>query len=187
MTAAPDTEVRFEEWDGAAALDRLDDLIHIYKAAFLDVFEDDPDRAAADRRLHVTGHLHRDDVRVLGALDDDRLVGMTYVVPGRRGHWWHDVVWSSLPTAQAQDWLSDVVEIVELHVLPAYQGRGIGRRLLRTVLRDAPQRTAALSALDDPTLPARHLYASEGFIPLLESFRFPGGLTRYAVLAKRLH
>jgi GNAT superfamily N-acetyltransferase len=186
MTAAPDTEVRLEEWDGSAALSRLDELIRVYKEAFLDVFEDDPQRAAADRRLHVAGHLQRTDVRVLGALDGERLVGMTYAVPGRRGHWWHDVVWSSLPSAQAQEWLSDVVEIVELHVLPQWQGRGIGRRLLRTVLADAPQRTAALSALDDPTLPARHLYAAEGFAPLLEGFRFPGGLTRYAVLAKRL-
>ncbi|HVU74072.1 MAG TPA: GNAT family N-acetyltransferase [Mycobacteriales bacterium] len=186
MTAAPDTEVRLEEWDGPTALRRVDDLIRVYKAAFLDVFEDDPDRAAADRRLHVSGHLQRPDVRVLGALDGDHLVGMTYVVPGRRGHWWHDVVWSSLPSAEAQEWLSDVVEIVELHVLPSHQGRGIGRRLLRASLAGAPQRTAALSALDDPTLPARHLYAAEGFVPLLEGFRFPGGLTRYAVLAKRL-
>lgn len=186
MTAAPDTEVRLVEWDGQTALDHLDDLIHVYKRAFLDVFEDDPDRAAADRRLHVAGHLRRTDVRVLGAFDEDQLVGMTYVVPGRRGHWWHDVVLSSLPSAQATEWLSDVLEIVELHVLPEHQGRGIGRLLLRTALADAPQRTAALSALDDPTLPARHLYAAEGFMPLLEGFRFPGGLTRYAVLAKRL-
>jgi GNAT superfamily N-acetyltransferase len=91
-----------------------------------------------------------------------------------------------LPSAQAEHWLGNVLEVVELHVLPSSQGRGIGRRLLRAALTGVPQRTAALSALDDPTLPARHLYAAEGFVPLLSGFRFPGGLTRYVILAKEL-
>jgi GNAT superfamily N-acetyltransferase len=118
--------------------------------------------------------------------DGGRLVGVTYAVPGRPGHWWHDVVRAALPAAAARDWLTDVIEIVELHVRPEWQRRGLGRRLLHAVLENATQRTAALSALDDPSLPARRLYAEEGFEPLLTGFRFPGGLTRYAVLAKRL-
>jgi GNAT superfamily N-acetyltransferase len=179
--------IRLERWSPAAARERLDDIIAVYKSAFLDVFEDDPRRAAADRRLHVGNHLGRGDVRILAAVDDrGELRGFTYGVPGRAGHWWHDVVTSALPRPVARQWFSDVLEIVELHVDPASQGQGIGRALLRTALDDAPESTAALSALDDPNLPARHLYAAQGFHPLLTAFRFPGGSTRYAVLVKAL-
>ncbi len=83
-------------------------------------------------------------------------------------------------------WLGDCLEIVEFHVLPEFQGRGLGRKLLRELLREAPERTAALSALELPDSRARRLYASEGFIPLLSNFRFPGSWIEYAVLGKRL-
>jgi GNAT superfamily N-acetyltransferase len=179
--------VHIETWTPTMARDRLDDVVSVYKAAFLDVFEDDPERAAADRRLHVGHHFTRTDVRVVAALDPTgRLVGFTYAVPGRPGNWWHDVVTSALPGPIARQWFSDTVEIVELHVLPSAQGRGLGRALLRAALDASTERTAALSALDDPALPARHLYTAEGFSPLLTDFRFPGGSTRYAVLVKSL-
>jgi GNAT superfamily N-acetyltransferase len=179
--------IHLEIWDNTQARARLDDIIAVYKAAFLDIFEDDPVRAAADRRLHVGHHFARTDVRVVVALDPTgRIVGFTYTVPGRAGNWWHDVVTGALPTPVARQWFSDTVEIVELHVTPSAQGRGLGRMLLRTALESADSATAALSALDDPDLPARHLYDSEGFAPLLTDFRFPGGSTRYAVLVKSL-
>ena len=181
------TDVRVQTWTPLEARHRLDDIMGVYRSAFLDVFERDPDRAARERRVHVGNHLARPDVAVLAALGpDDELVGVTYSVPGRPGNWWHDVVTDALPPAVAADWMSDVIEVVELHVLPPWQGTGTGRALLRGLLAASSARTAALSALDDPTLPARHLYAAEGFRPLLEEFRFPGGDTRYAVLGKRL-
>jgi GNAT superfamily N-acetyltransferase len=88
--------------------------------------------------------------------------------------------------AEADDWLGSCFEVVELHVLPTHQGRGLGRRILEQLLDEAEQRTAALSALEPDGSPARRLYTAQGFIPLLQQFRFPGGPTRYAVLAKRL-
>jgi ribosomal protein S18 acetylase RimI-like enzyme len=96
------------------------------------------------------------------------------------------VVVGAMPRPAANDWLADSLEIVELHVLPSHQGRGIGRRLLRESLARTKCRTAVLSALEEPDSPARHLYATEGFEPLLERFRFPGSPERYAVLGKRL-
>ncbi|MBX6391347.1 MAG: GNAT family N-acetyltransferase [Frankia sp.] len=166
---------------------RLGDVIAVYKAAFLDVHEADPERAARDRLAHARRHVERRDLRAVAALrPDDTLVGIVYALPGREGQWWHDVVTSALPPAVARHWLSDCLEIVELHVLPDHQGNGIGRALLRELLRDAPYRTAALSALELPDSRARRLYASEGFVPLLSDFRFPGSHTPYAVLAKEL-
>lgn len=166
---------------------RLDEVIAVYRAAFLDEHEADPVRAAAERAAYAHRHLDRPDLRAVVALTAaDTMVGVTYGLPGRAGQWWHDVVASALPREVAADWLSDCLEVVELHVLPACQGRGTGRRLLRALLDGVPQRAAALSALDEPDSRARRLYASEGFIPLLARFRFPGNDTPYTVLAKRL-
>lgn len=180
-------QVQVTAVDAAPLRERVDDVVAVYKAAFLDLFESNPDRAARDRQVHVGGHLARDDIRGAMALDPaGTLVGFCYAAPGRPGSWWHDVVTRAVGPTLAEEWLSDVLEVVELHVRPAHQGDGLGRRLLRTVLDGASQRTTALSALDDPTLPARHLYAAEGYRPLLEGFAFPGSATRYAILAARL-
>lgn len=180
-------DVRLVRWSAAQTRARLDDVIRVYKAAFLDFHETDPERAARDRAAHARRHTERPDMRTVVAITGaDHVVGVVYALPGRRGQWWHDVVTAAVTPDVAADWLSDCLEIVELHVLPAYQGRGIGRALLRDLLGDAPQRTAALSALEPFGSRARRLYDSEGFQPLLSDFPFPGGDTRYAVLAKRL-
>jgi GNAT superfamily N-acetyltransferase len=179
--------IRLVRWSSARMRARLADVIGVYKAAFLDVHEPDPARAAIERTMHARRHAERRDLRVVAALlPDNRLIGFSYAMPGRKGQWWHDVVSDALRPEDAAIWLSDCLEIVEFHVLPEFQGRGVGRGLLRELLREAPQRTAALSALELPDSRARRLYASEGFVPLLSNFRFPGSWVEYAVLGKRL-
>lgn len=179
--------IRLDVWTGSQALARLDDVMTVYGEAFLDVFEADPERARRERRVHVGGHLGRTDLAFVAALEETgELVGMTYGVQGRAGNWWHDVVSRALPPPDSALWMTDVWEIVELHVRPPWQGQGLGRDLLRASLGLSGNRTAALSALDDPTLPARKLYAAEGFVPLITDFSFPGGMTKYAILGKLL-
>jgi GNAT superfamily N-acetyltransferase len=179
--------VSFQVWDVPTLRARLDEVVAVYRAAFLDVYERDPDRAAAERRAHARTHLDRPALRAVAALaPSDRLVGFAYGHPGRGGQWWHDVVTRSLPPALAQTWFSDCFEVVELHVLPDWQGHGIGRRLLRMLLSEAHEQTAALSALAGSETRARRLYDSERFHPLHDRFRFPGSPTEYAILVKRL-
>ncbi|WP_416210626.1 GNAT family N-acetyltransferase [Frankia sp. Cas8] len=174
-------------WTPARMRARLSDVIGVYKAAFLDVHEADPARAAIERTMHARRHAERRDLRAVAALlPDDRLIGFAYALPGQKGQWWHDVVCDALQPEDAAVWLSDCLEIVEFHVLPEFQGRGVGRELIRELLREAPQRTAALSALELPDSRARRLYASEGFVPLLSNFQFPGSWVEYAVLGKHL-
>jgi GNAT superfamily N-acetyltransferase len=180
-------DVRLVRWTPAQTRARLDEVIRVYKAAFLDIHESDPERAARDRMAHARRHTERADMLTVAALTrTDHLVGFVYALPGQRGQWWHDVVTSAVSREVAAAWLTDCLEIVELHVMPTHQGRGIGRTLLHDLLRDAPQRTTALSALEPDGSRARRLYESEGFQPLLSDFPFPGSSTRYAVLAKRL-
>ena len=210
--------VRFQVWDVPTLRTRLDEVVAVYRAAFLDVYERDPERATAERRAHARSHLDRRGIRAVaahvpaallppgpvsedpvpsgtdGATDNaphivvpaDRLVGFAYGHPGRGGQWWHDVVTRSVPSSVAQTWFGDCFEIVELHVLPDWQGHGIGRRLLRMLLSEAREETAALSALASPDTRARRLYDSEQFHPVHDRFRFPGSPTEYAILVKRL-
>jgi GNAT superfamily N-acetyltransferase len=170
--------------------ERLADVMHVYRRAFLDVHEANPGRAEIERTAHARLHLSRPGLRAVVALDGDHVVGIGYGQPGAPGQWWHDVVADAVAADAGQevadDWLASCFEVVELHVLPDYQGRHIGRDVLRALLAQSSERTAALSALEPDGSRARRLYTSEGFIPLLSQFRFPGAPTRYAVLAKRL-
>jgi GNAT superfamily N-acetyltransferase len=183
-------DIRIESWTAAQLAARLPDVMRVYRRAFLDVHEPFPARAEIERTAHARSHLQRPGLRGVAALEGDRLVGVGYGQPGSAGQWWHDVVVTAVSAdrgrAGAEDWLGSCFEVVELHVLPTHQGHGIGRRVLTQLLDEADERTAALSALEPDGSPARRLYTAQGFIPLLEQFRFPGGPTRYAVLAKRL-
>ncbi len=70
-------------------------------------------------------------------------------------------------------------------MLPAYQGAGIGRRLLLELTTGQPERTAVLSTQDAESR-ARRLYRSVGFTDLLTGFRFSGGEPPYAVMGAAL-
>jgi GNAT superfamily N-acetyltransferase len=190
----PASGIRLEQWSVDQASARLAELMHVYRRAFLDVHEVDPARAERERTAHARTHLTRPGLRTVVAIDETArdlpVVGIGYGQPGARGQWWHDVVVSAVSDKHgaevAHDWLDACFEVVELHVLPEYQGRQIGRDVLRELVSGTGMRTAALSALEPDGSRARRLYTAEGFIALLSDFRFPGGPTRYAVLAKRL-
>jgi GNAT superfamily N-acetyltransferase len=187
-------QVEIQRWNPDQFGARLPDVMTVYRRAFLDLHERNPARAESERAAHARTHVYRPGLRVVAALAPDPdlppdrapLVGVGYGQPGARGQWWHDTVVAALPAEQAATWFSDVFEIVELHVLPEFQGRGLGRRLLRDLLDGCGRRTAALSALELPDSPARQLYAAEGFAPVLTDFFFAGGDTPYAVLVKQL-
>jgi GNAT superfamily N-acetyltransferase len=129
------------------------------------------------------------------------LAGFTYGFCGAPGQWWHDTVAAALAVTFASArsrassaypapeggvaWLDDSFEVAELHVLPAYQGMGIGRELLLRLTSGRPERTAVLSTADADSR-ARRLYRGVGFTDLLTGFRFSGGEPPYAVMGARL-
>jgi ribosomal protein S18 acetylase RimI-like enzyme len=116
-------------------------------------------------------------------------IGFSYGFRGAAGQWWHDTVEYALAASRGKEnaaaWLADSFEVAELHVLPEYQGRGIGRELLLRLTSERQERTAVLSTRDAES-PARRLYRGVGFTDLLTGFIFPGGEPPYAVMGAEL-
>jgi ribosomal protein S18 acetylase RimI-like enzyme len=137
------------------------------------------------RRDITRRHLDFPGFRGVVALSEGRLAAFSYGYLGRPGQWWHDSVVGALPRTDADTWLDNAFEVAELHVLPAWQGRGLGRALLHAVCADTTAQTVVLSAIDAET-PARQLYRSAGFRELLTGFTFPGSAERYAVMGRSL-
>jgi ribosomal protein S18 acetylase RimI-like enzyme len=88
-------------------------------------------------------------------------------------------------TSTAAEWLGDAFELSELHVLPEYQGIGIGRRLLTSLAAGIPHSAILLSTPDTDTRAFR-LYRDTGFVDLARNYLFPGDARPFAVLGARL-
>ena len=122
-----------------------------------------------------------------------KIVGVCFGFQGSRGTWWYQQVSYGLLAAgmspeYVTDTLSSYTEISEIHVLPRFQGSGIGTRLLTEVLGILPTRDAMLSTPEVPgeNNHAWHLYRSLGFTDLLREHRFPGDPRPFGILRKRL-
>jgi ribosomal protein S18 acetylase RimI-like enzyme len=118
-----------------------------------------------------------------------RLIGFAYGFHGAGGQWWHDLVRraaaSVLGARAADDWFGNSLEIAEVHVLPAYQGRGTGLAMMLRLTAGRPERAAVLSTMDANTR-ARRLYHGLGFTDLLTGFEFPGTDRPYAIMGAPL-
>jgi len=173
------------------------ELVAVYAAAM-----NAPERMLGGREAIMDRHAASAGFRCLTATADGVIAGFTYGFHGETGQWWHDMVASALavnPGDGYQDqgahagqtggtaaaWLDNSFEIAELHVLPLYQGMGIGRSLLLSLTSGRQERTAVLSTTDAPTR-ARRLYRGVGFTDLLTGFRFSGSEPPYAVMGARL-
>jgi len=175
--------VTFTELGPAEFRPAINRFIAVYRAAM-----NPPERMLAGREAILERHAANPGFRALTAAAGPVLAGFTYGFHGAPGQWWHDMVagalaLSSAPGASA--WLTDSFEVAELHVLPAYQGGGIGRELLLLLTSGRPEATAVLSTADIESR-ARRLYRRVGFTDLLTAFRFSGGDPPYAVMGAML-
>jgi ribosomal protein S18 acetylase RimI-like enzyme len=180
----PRMHPRLHELDAHGFLDRLDLLINIYSTAM----RPPPDQLFG-RRAIMERHATYPDFRAIVVEYGGQLVAFCYGFHGVPGQWWHDVVRRALDGAlgeeRSHEWLADPFEIAEVHVLPAYQGRGVGRRMVTALCADRPEHTVVLSTFDQKS-PARHLYRSLGLQDLITGFLFPGGGPAYAVMGATL-
>lgn len=140
------------------------------------------DEWAANR---LPAQTERDDFVFLVAREGGELLGFGYGYTGSRGHWWTDHVERALTAAQRAEWIDPPhFEIVELHVKPSQQRRGIGSALLAQLLTRQPHDRALLST-QTGSRKARGFYAKNGWSELA-SVDFGTGYPPYLVLGKRL-
>ncbi|MFV0127481.1 GNAT family N-acetyltransferase [Streptomyces sp. HMX112] len=160
---------------------RVDDALAVQALAF-GLSEEE----VAVRRHIVLRHLLSPGARAYGALTaDGRLVGFVYGMPNDRAHWWSTVVEPYLRNTGTDDWLDGSFVITELHVHPAFQGRGIGRELITTITDTAAEPRSILSAIDIEN-PARKLYRALGYEDLARRVHFPSAAKPYAVMGAAL-
>ncbi|MGW6914084.1 GNAT family N-acetyltransferase [Kitasatospora sp. NPDC054939] len=137
-------------------------------------------------RLHIVGrHALQPGVSALGAFSGRRLVGFGYGMPNRREHWWSTVIQPHLEEHGHGSWLDGVFAITELHVLPGFQGHGLGTALIRSLTGASGLDRSILSAIDAET-PARRLYRALGYRDLARAVRFPNTDRPYAVMGAHL-
>jgi ribosomal protein S18 acetylase RimI-like enzyme len=140
------------------------------------------DEWARDR---LPAHATRDDFIFLVARDGGQTVGFAYGYTGAYGQWWTEHVAAALTAGQRELWLDPPhFEIVELHVLPPAQRRGIGSTLLAQLLTRQPHDRAVLTT-QFGSRQARSFYAKNGWLELA-SIDFGPGYPPYVALGKLL-
>lgn len=122
--------------------------------------------------------------RLFIAAIDANPVGFVYGYQSLPGQWWHDQVREPLIQAGKEHWLENAVELAEVAVLPPFQGRGIGTRLIDAFLEGVTEPVLlGLEADDDRT---HALYAAHGFKALLTNFYYEGFEDRIIVMGRTL-
>jgi GNAT superfamily N-acetyltransferase len=67
------------------------------------------------------------------------------------------------------DWSGDAVQVIDIALLPAYRGAGIGTRLMRAVVAEAARRHKPVRLYVEADNPVRKLYRALGFVPAGEN------------------
>jgi ribosomal protein S18 acetylase RimI-like enzyme len=136
-------------------------------------------------RVRLPLHVTRSDFVFLVAREGDEVAGFGYGYTGAYGQWWTECVARSLTAAQRVEWLdAPHFEIVELHVRPSSQRRGIGSSVLAQLLSRQPHDRALLST-QLGSRKARDFYAKNGWSELA-SIDFGTGYPPYIALGKKL-
>lgn len=179
-------------------LQRVNELVELHLKAM-----DYMPSSFAQRRILWAANSTRPGFTATVALDHDaavhadprdlhqRVVGIAYGFPGLPSSWWYREVFRGLRGAgmSAEDataTLDDFDEVSEVHVMPGYQGHGIGRRMMDNLL---PRLRRPVALLSTPEVPdeanaAWALYRELGFRDVLRDFRFGTDPRPFGVLAR---
>jgi ribosomal protein S18 acetylase RimI-like enzyme len=177
------TEVSIARVPDAQIDGHLDEIADVYAAAL----GEDPVAARERMRTDVLPrHRARDGFRLLVARDGERIVGMAYGYIGARGQWWTERVAAAMSADEQARWLdAPHFEVVELHVHPDAQGRGIGARLLSELLDGLGLPFALLSTAATNTR-GRAFYRREGWTEIVPSVDLSSWRGPYVILARQL-
>lgn len=118
-------------------------------------------------------------------IETEKTVGFCYgrTVTARLS--WHDVVEPPLRSAGLSEWLKDAYQIVEMAVMPAAQGQGVGSRLHDRLLKGLSYSRAVLATMSADSV-AYRLYLSKGWKVLLNELVVPNYPRSYRVMGLEL-
>ncbi len=124
------------------------------------------------------------DFRGFVALASARsVVGMGFGTRSAPGQWWHDAVAAQIGADHPA--LQDAWVLVELAILPTYQGRGIGGRIHDALLAGQPCPRTLLST-EVANLRARTMYERRGWRILHAGFAFTVGQPPFMVMHREI-
>jgi ribosomal protein S18 acetylase RimI-like enzyme len=172
--------VTVERWGATELLNHLDEAMAVYANAM----GYPPETGRAHAGFTAT-HTSRPGFRATAAMAGSELAGFGYGYTTEPGQWWHDQVLRATTSTDSTYWLTDCFELCELHVLPRWQGRGLGRELLTLLLRELPERRVLLSTPEGETR-AWRLYRSMGFVDVARHYFFPGDARAFGILGLTL-
>jgi ribosomal protein S18 acetylase RimI-like enzyme len=179
--ARPEPSVEVQEWTGRQFAARVDEAMQIYVLAM-----EYPRHTGAQRAVTARRHTRNEGFACRAAIaEDGTFVGFGYGYTTMPGQWWHDLVRRAMTDEMAAEWLSNSFELSELHVLPEYQGCGVGRALLEQITASIAHHAVLLSTPDADTRAFR-MYRNVGFVDLARHYLFPGDGRPFAVLGARL-
>lgn len=67
------------------------------------------------------------------------------------------------------DWTGDIAQLIDIALLPAYRGVGIGTRLMRALVVEAARKHMPMQLYVEFNNPVRSLYRTLGFVPTGEN------------------
>lgn len=109
---------------------------------------------------------------LIGAFEEDVLIGFAFGFDFKRGNWWADQIDSSLPTNE--DWYKSSFEFNELAVYPNKQGKGHGQALMKKLMESVEHSYILLGTAKEENDSVIRFYHRLGFENLIDPFYYPG-------------
>lgn len=103
--------------------------------------------------------------------DTNECIGFAYGYKSEEGQYYRGLLEQELTVEEANVWLTDCFEFVELLVHPSYRENGLGKRLLEKLVNNCSMKTSVLTTKAS-NLVAQALYAKSGWVVVKENF-FP--------------
>lgn len=131
-------DVELQRLDGAGTRERLDEIRAVYAAAF-------PNYDLGDHKRRILGQTASTGFEAVTAQAQGALVGFIYGLPlSPHSGWWTDLN-PTPPDGFTTETGGRTFAVIDLAVLPAHRGHGLGRRLMDELLRGRLEERATLA------------------------------------------
>jgi GNAT superfamily N-acetyltransferase len=134
----------------------------------------------------IKRHIEYADFKGIVAINDENeVVGFTYGYRSLEEQYYNQLMREALNLEQADEWLQDCFEFVELAVHPQYRNEGLGMKLHNELLEGISNRTSILTTQINNEK-ARSLYERLDWVDVLEPFHPSKNDVSYVIMGKAL-